>query len=100
MVAEGDGEDEDDIAELCEAMYEQSAKCNVNLEDAQTASYVVSLDNASRFTYGMLSNCNCSFFILQVSPSHTTFLFFSTLNDSMPTSMPTRRWHVVSLRMW
>ena len=42
MVAEGDQQDEDDIAELCESMYESSAKCNVNLEDAQSSSYVVS----------------------------------------------------------
>jgi hypothetical protein len=40
MTTQGDNQDENDITELCEVMYEQSAKCNVNLPDALEASYM------------------------------------------------------------
>ena len=39
-VNQGDNQDEDDITELCEVMYQQSAKCNANLQDALEGSYI------------------------------------------------------------
>mmetsp|Transcript_17533 Transcript_17533/g.50185 ORF Transcript_17533/g.50185 Transcript_17533/m.50185 type:complete len:339 (+) Transcript_17533:3-1019(+) len=40
MTTQGDNQDDNDITELCEMLYQQSAKCNVNLPDALEASYV------------------------------------------------------------
>lgn len=42
MTTQGDNQDDNDITELCEVLYESSAKCNVNLPDALASSYVSS----------------------------------------------------------
>ena len=43
-VSQKDEEDEDAITELCEDLYMSSAKCNMNLDDVQSAAYGVSIE--------------------------------------------------------
>ena len=42
MTTQGDNQDDNDITELCEVLYESAAKCNANLPDALASSYVSS----------------------------------------------------------
>jgi len=81
QIVANDQEDEDEIIELCEQIYESAAKCNAHMPDAQSASYL-------SYAQLMSETMVCDFIedVVKGSYDQNGFMFVDTSNSEVPST--------------